>query len=121
MKNAHQDGRVLDVTLTSDAKSGELVIEGKLVGVAVTDGQVDDLIAVHVEGVFLLPKLPAATFAVGASVNWDTAAKQAISAEAGADEVANIGFAVNAADAGDLNVFVRLTPGTAEAGDAGGA
>ena len=121
MKNAYQDGRVLDLTLTSDAKSGELLVEGKLVGVAVTDGKVGDLIAAHVEGVFLLPKLPAAAFAVGAQVNWDTAAKHAISIEAVADQLANIGFAVEAAGADDTNVLVRLTPGTAEAGDAGGA
>ena len=39
MKNAHQDGRVLDVTLAADIKSGELVVQGKLVAVAVTDGK----------------------------------------------------------------------------------
>ncbi|MDY0978945.1 DUF2190 family protein [Stenotrophomonas sp. CFBP8994] len=121
MKNAHQDGRVLDVTLTSDAKSGELVVEGKLVGAAVTDGKVGEIIAVHVEGVFELPKLAAAVFAVGAPVNWDGTAKHAIAAAAGADQVGDIGFAVYAAAAGAATVYVRLTPGTAAAGEAGGA
>ena len=72
MKNAHQDGRVLDVTLAADIKSGELVVQGKLVAVAVTDGKVGEIIATHVEGVFELPKLPAfkarrclASYAVG--------------------------------------------------------
>lgn len=119
MKNAHQDGRVLDVTLTAPAKSGELVIEGKLVGVAVTDGAVGDVIATHVEGVFELPKLPAAAFEVGATVNWDTANKRAIAAAAGADQLGDIGFAVYAAEAAATTVFVRLTPGTATAGGAG--
>ncbi|MGH8039185.1 MAG: DUF2190 family protein [Stenotrophomonas sp.] len=121
MKNAHQDGRVLDVTLTRDAKSGELVVEGKLVGAAVTDGKVGEVIAVHVEGVFEVAKLPASTFAVGAPVNWDPTAKHAIAAEAGADQVGGIGFAVYPADASYTTVFVRLTPGTAAAGEAGGA
>ncbi len=116
MKNAHQDGRVLDVTLTADAKSGELVVEGKLVGVAVTDGKTGEIVAVHVEGVFELPKLPAGVFAVGDSVNWDTPNKQAISADASAGQVAGIGFAVYGAAAGAETVFVRLTPGAAEAG-----
>lgn len=116
MKNAHQDGRVLDVTLTADTKSGELVVQGKLVAVAVTDGKAGEIIATHVEGVFELPKLPAAVFGVGATVNWDTAADHAISAAAGADQVADIGFAVYAAEAGALTVFVRLTPGSAAAG-----
>ena len=121
MKNAHQDGRVLDVTLTRDAKSGELVVEGKLVGAAVTDGKVGDVIAVHVEGVFEVPKLPASTFAVGAPVNWDTANNQAIAAAPAADQLGDIGFAVYAAEAGAATVFLRLTPGTAAAGEAGGA
>ncbi len=121
MKNAHQDGRVLDVTLTSDTKSGELVIEGKLVGVAVTDGKIGDVIAVHVEGAFDLPKLASAVFAVGSQVNWDKAEKQAIATEAGADQVGDIGFAVYAAEANAASVVVRLTPGTAAAGEAGGA
>ena len=119
MKNAHQDGRVLDVTLTSAVKSGELVIEGKLVGVAVTDGAVGDIVATHVEGVFELPKLPAAAFEVGATVNWDTANKRGIAAEPGADQLGGIGFAVYAAESDAATVFVRLTPGTAVAGSAG--
>lgn len=116
MKNAHQDGRVLDVTLAAEIKSGELVVQGKLVAVAVTDGKAGEIIATHVEGVFELAKLPAATFAAGATVNWDTAAGHAISAAAGADQVANIGFAVYPAEAGAMTVFVRLTPGSAAAG-----
>jgi len=120
MKNAHQDGRVLDVTLATAVKSGELVTEGKLVGVAVTDGAIGDVIATHVEGVFELPKLPAAAFEVGAAVNWDTANKRAIAAAAGADQLGGIGFAVYAAEANAPTVFVRLTPGTAAAGSAGG-
>ncbi|HCT26878.1 MAG TPA: hypothetical protein DIW85_11765 [Stenotrophomonas sp.] len=116
MKNAHQDGRVLDVTLVADTKSGELVVAGKLVGVAVTDGKAGEIIAAHVEGVFAVPKLSAAVFAVGTQVNWDPDNKQAIVGAAGAGQVAGIGFAVYAAAAGAPTVFVRLTPGVAAAG-----
>ncbi|VTQ66103.1 DUF2190 family protein [Stenotrophomonas maltophilia] len=116
MKNAHQDGRVLDVTLADDIKSGELLVQGKLVAIAVTDGKAGEIIATHVEGVFELPKLPAAVFAAGATVNWDVAAGNAIAAAAGAGQVGDIGFAVYPASAGALTVFVRLTPGSAAAG-----
>ncbi len=116
MKNAHQDGRVLDVTLAADIKSGELVVQGKLVAVAVTDGKAGEIIATHVEGVFELPKLPAAVFTAGTAVNWDTETRHAIAGAAGADQVADIGFAVYPAEAGALTVFVRLTPGSAAAG-----
>lgn len=114
MKNAHQDGRVLDVVLTAAVKSGEVIVKNKLVGVAVTDGEVGDTVATHVEGVFSLPKLVAATFEVGAVVNWDVDGKQAISAAGGTGDVNSIGYAIEAAGNGATTVLVRLTPGTAE-------
>ncbi|PPT44525.1 hypothetical protein XarbCFBP8132_00480 [Xanthomonas arboricola] len=113
MKNAYQDGRVLDVTLAAAVSSGGVIADGKLVAIAVTDGAIGDTIAAHVEGVFALPKLPAAVFARGASVNWDTDTKQAISAAGGAGDTNNIGYAIEAAANGTVTVLVRLTPGTA--------
>ncbi|MGV7193726.1 DUF2190 family protein [Xanthomonas axonopodis] len=113
MKNAYQDGRVLDVTLTAAVTSGGVIAAGKLVAIAVTDGAIGDTIAAHVEGVFALPKLPAAVFALGASVNWDADAKQAIAAAGGAGDTNNIGYAIEAAGNGAATVLVRLTPGTA--------
>ncbi|MCC8668496.1 DUF2190 family protein [Xanthomonas arboricola] len=113
MKNAYQDGRVLDVTLTAAVTSGGVIAAGKLVAIAVTDGAIGDTIAAHVEGVFALPKLPAAVFSVGAAVNWDIDAKQAIAAAGGAGDTNNIGYAIEAAANGAATVLVRLTPGTA--------
>ncbi|KTF31792.1 DUF2190 family protein [Xanthomonas vesicatoria] len=113
MKNAYQDGRVLDVTLTAAVTSGGVIAAGKLVAIAVTDGAIGDTVAAHVEGVFALPKLPAAVFAVGAAVNWDIDAKQAIAAAGGAGDTNNIGYAIEAAGNGAATVLVRLTPGTA--------
>ncbi|UXA48521.1 DUF2190 family protein [Xanthomonas prunicola] len=113
MKNAYQDGRVLDVTLTAAVTSGGVIAAGKLVAIAVTDGAIGDTIAAHVEGVFALPKLPAAVFAVGAAVNWDIDAKQAIAAAGSAGDTNNIGYAIEAAGNGAATVLVRLTPGTA--------
>lgn len=116
MKNAHQDGRVLDVTLAAPVVSGGVVAIGKLIGIAVTDGDTGDTIAVHVEGVFRLPKLATAVFAVGTPVNWDAAPGQAIVAAGAAGDFNGIGYAVQAAGNGATTVLVRLTPGTVVAG-----
>lgn len=112
MKNAHQDGRVLDVTLAADVASGGVVAAGRLIGVAVTSGVATDTIAVHVEGVFNLPKLSTAVIAVGDPVTWDVSASQVIVASAATGDVENFGYAVEAAGNGTTDVLVRLTPGT---------
>lgn len=119
MKNAHQDGRVLDVVLDKAVKSGGVVAKGKLFGVAVTDGGIGDRIAVHVEGVFRLPKLATAVVANGAAVNWSGADERVIVAAGGATDFNGFGYAVEAAANGDAEVLVRLTPGTAAAGTGG--
>ncbi len=119
MKNAHQDGRVLDVVLDKAVKSGGVVAKGKLFGIAVTDGEIGDRIAVLVEGVFSLPKLATAVIATGAAVNWSSADEQVIAAAGGATDFNGVGYAVEPAPNGDADVLVRLTPGTAAAGTGG--
>lgn len=111
MKNAHQDGRVLDFTLEAAVESGGVVTKGRLVGVAVSKGAIGDTIAVHVEGVFRLPKLDAAVIAVGAPVTWDVSAAEVIIAGAAVGDVENFGYAVEAAGNGAADVLVRLCPG----------
>ncbi len=113
MKNAYQDGRVLDLILTAAVKSGEVIVQNKIIAIAVTDGAVGDKIAAHVEGVFRLKKATAAVFAAGTPVNWDTDNKQAISAAGGTGDSNSVGYAVEAAANGTTEVLVRLTPGTA--------
>lgn len=113
MKNAYQDGRVLDVTLTAAVESGGVVSKGKLFGIAVSKGAIGDTIAVHVEGVFRLAKLGTAVIAAGDAVTWDVAPGQVIVAAATAGDVAGIGYAAAAAGNGTSDVLVRLTPGTA--------
>ena len=111
MKNAHQDGRVLDVKLTADVASGGVVSQGRMFGIAVTNGKSGDTIAAYVEGVFALPKLSTAVIASGAAVTWDVSASQVIVASAATGDVENFGFATKAAGNGITEVFVRLTPG----------
>ncbi len=111
MKNAHQDGRVLDVTLTAAVESGGVVTKGRMLGVAVTKGAIGATIAVHVEGVFRLPKLNTAVIAAGDPVTWDVSASRVIVAAAAVPDVENFGYAVEAAGNGTTEVLVRLCPG----------
>ncbi len=60
MQNLIQDGHTMTYTVPVDAsapvKSGDLVVVGAVVGVAVTDGLPGETIALAVEGVYELPK-----------------------------------------------------------------
>jgi len=111
MKNFHQDGRVLDVTLAADVASGGIVSQGRLFGVAVTNGKTGDVVAVHVEGVVRLPKLGTAVIAAGDPLTWDVNPGRVIVASAATGDVENFGYAVEAAGNGTTEVLVRLCPG----------
>ncbi len=112
MKNAFQDGRVIDVTLTADVASGGVVTQGRLIGVAVMAGVVGDIVPVHVEGVFRLPKLNTAVIAAGAPVTWDIApTPRVIVAAAATGDVENFGYAVESVGNPSTEVLVRLCPG----------
>jgi predicted RecA/RadA family phage recombinase len=57
MKNLVADGKVLKYKVTAaTVNSGDVLIIGKMVGIAVTDGAAGDTIAVAIDGVFSLPK-----------------------------------------------------------------
>ena len=111
MKNAYQDGRVLDVTLAADVASGGVIAQGRLLGIAVTAGKTGDKVAAHVEGVFRLPKLNTAVIAAGAPVHWDVSASQIIVAATATGDLENFGYAVETVGNPSTTVLVRLTPG----------
>ncbi|MDH5832162.1 DUF2190 family protein [Luteimonas sp. M1R5S18] len=111
MKNYHQDGRVLDVTLAANVASGGVVSKGRLFGVAVTSGSTGDIVPVHVEGVVRLAKLGTAVIAQGDAVHWDVSASQVIVASTATGDIENFGYAVEAAGNGTTEVLVRLCPG----------
>lgn len=111
MKNAHQDARVLDVTLAAAVASGQVVTQGRLLGVAVTNGAVGDTIPVHVEGAFRLPKLGTAVIATGDAVHWDVNPGRVVVTGTAAGDVENFGYAIESAANGTTEVLVRLCPG----------
>lgn len=75
MKNFVQNGKNLDILASAEYSSGQLVIEGGIVGVAVTDIPSGGTGAVATEGVFAFPKKSAATLIQGDVARYDGTAK----------------------------------------------
>lgn len=111
MKNAHQDGRVLDITLAADVASGGVVAQGRMFAIAVTAGKTGDTVAGHVEGVFRLPKLNTAVIAAGDAVHWDVSDSRVIVASTATGDIENFGYAVESVGNPSTDVLVRLCPG----------
>ncbi len=76
MKNFVQNGNALDLTASAAYASGELVIEGEIVGVAVTDIASGEVGAVSVTGVYEFDKESAATLAQGDKAYYDSSTKK---------------------------------------------
>ena len=116
MKNYLQEGVNLPVTVTAAVKSGDLVVKGKLVGVAVKAAAAAEQVTVTTEGVFRLPKVTALVIGVGDSLYWDadgdpvggTAGSGAINKTAGGNT--KIGYATAASLANAPLAQVRLIP-----------
>lgn len=105
MKNYKQRGEVLDfVVPAAGVKSGDLVIAGALVGVAVCDGVKDDVVAVNLTGVYELLKANVA-ITQGAAVYWDATNKNVTTTAAGNTLIGN---AMNAEIAAATTVQVRI-------------
>ena len=74
-KNYVQDGRVINWTNGGSAvSSGDVVVVGTLLGVALVDIAASETGAVQIEGVFNLPKADAAVIAAGETLTWDVSA-----------------------------------------------
>ena len=108
-----QTGHSIDYTPGADVASGDVVVQGDLVGVAKLDIKANILGALAVTGVFDFPKAAGdGGIAAGARCYWDVAEGVAKgSAEAGANKL--IGKAVKAAATADTTVRVALGPGDA--------
>lgn len=76
MKNFVQNGKQLDVIASAAYTSGQLVIEGNLVGVAVADIASGEVGAISTEGVFALAKESAAALIQGDVAYYDAATKK---------------------------------------------
>ena len=104
-----QRGDAIDYTPAADVAAGDVVVLGKLAGVAKLDIKAGELGALALTGVYEVAKASGVAFAAGAEAGWDAANRAAVAA--GTANSARIGHAVAAAEAADATVFVRLCQG----------
>lgn len=113
MKNAVQEGNVIDYVCGADVVSGQVIELKHCIGIALSDGASGDTIAVAIEGVFTLPKVSAAVWAAGEKLSWDTSAgafdDSAATPASGDMTGAAIGIAAGAN--GETTAAIKLTPG----------
>ena len=76
MKNYVQKGNALDVIASSAYSSGEIVIEGNLVGVAVADIASGETGSISARGVYQFEKESAASLAQGDIAYYDASTKK---------------------------------------------
>lgn len=76
MKTFVQPGQVLTVTAPADTKSGDFVVVGAVFGIATCDAPSGTDLELRLGGVYDgQPKVSAQAWAQGASLYWDSAAK----------------------------------------------
>lgn len=106
MKNYVQSGDYLTIAAPGPVASGDVVVRGSLVGVAVAAAAAaNDPVTVCLVGVYNLPKASAQAWTAGAKIYWDGANKRATTTATGN---VLIGVAVADAGASDSNGKVRL-------------
>lgn len=105
MKNYVQNGDVLAVTAGGTVNSGDVVLAGSVVGVAINGGVSGDVISVSVKGVYNLTKNTTDVVARGAKLYWD-AGNSRLTVTPSTHEFA--GYAWAPAGNGDTKVDIRL-------------
>lgn len=104
------DGNAIDYTPGSAVASGDVVVQGELVGIAKTAIAANALGALVVDGVFDLPKATGGSTAItaGALVYWDATNSVATTDDAsGTNKL--LGKTIAAAADADATVRVRLS------------
>jgi len=117
--NFVQTGDVIDWTNgTGAAKvSGQVVVVGKLLGVALVDIAAGAIGSVAISGVYRVPKVSAAVIAAGENLTWDVSAAafdDNAATPATGDVTGPPAVAIEAAGAGVTTLKVKFTgvPGT---------
>lgn len=111
--NSIGPGDILDYTNGGSAiASGDPVVMGDLVGVALVDIASGETGSVQIAGAFTLPKIAGTAWAQGDKLDWDAsvgAFGKGITSAAG--DVTLCAVAAKAAASGDTAGEVKLTPG----------
>lgn len=101
-----QRGETIDYTTTEALANGDVVDLATRIGVAGDDIPANGTGAVHVVGVFEIPKATGA-ITVGQALYWDKAAKKVTTDDASSANTP-AGWAVAAAQSGDATALVKL-------------
>lgn len=114
-KNFVQDGNVIDYTAATGISSGELVLIGTTLAVAVTDIPAGATGALAVEGVYRLPKAAVAIQA-GEKLIYDASTGYLTNSEhaTAAGDLIGGALAVKPAAPGDSHVVAKIRPNNAE-------
>lgn len=102
-----QRGETIDYTATEAVSNGDVVDLATRIGVAGDDIAAGKTGAVHVVGVFEMPKATGAV-TVGQALYWDAAAKNITTAAGSSPANTPAGWAVAAAGSSDATVLVKL-------------
>jgi len=101
-----QDGRAIDYTPGSAVASGDVVVQGDLVGVVKRPLAANEQGSLDVEGVFDFAKATNVAYTVGTVLYWDDTANLVTTTATGNKQ---IGKVVRAAATTDATVRVRLS------------
>ncbi|MFT4061084.1 MAG: DUF2190 family protein [Edaphocola sp.] len=107
MQNLVSTGKSIDTVLDATVSGGDVVVLGNMVGVAVSDGDGENLRTVALSGVYTLPKGTGA-ITLGAKVYYDATNAVATTTASGNTLM---GLAFAAAASADTTVTVGLTNG----------
>lgn len=111
--NFIQPGQVLDYVNNTAAAimSGDVVVAGAILGIALKDIPVGATESVRIEGVFKVPKSVGSAIAQGQAVTYDLSAKAFVpgTAAPAAGDVSGSAVAFNAAASADTFVNVKFT------------
>ena len=97
-KNYYQDSDIIDYTADADVVSGELVIKGSLIGVAIKDIADTETGAIKRTGVWTLTKAATVVFAQGDPAYYNTTTKEITDVTAGNTLVGTIAYPAIAED-----------------------
>lgn len=104
-KNFIENGDAVQIRATEDVKSGDVVIIGEMVGVAITDITTGELGACSTVGVWEFNAKAADNISQGAVVYWDATAKEATTTK-GSNKV--LGKAWSTSPASSTTIAVKI-------------
>lgn len=113
MKNYVNDGRTVEHTAAATIASGDVVVIGDNVGVALGDAATGESVTVAMNGRFSVAKTTGTAWSQGDKLDWDVSAlefQKGLSSALG--DVTDCAIAAIDAASGDATGEIILTPGT---------